>query len=69
MNCEDTIVSRSSRPRSSSGGWRLTTKYRGYSGKQANLTSIIGNSTFRPQWLIEIVPERVFSAVSDAVER
>eukprot|EP00965_Chrysotila_dentata_P126716 4190841-Pleurochrysis_carterae.AAC.1 len=38
VNCEDTAVSRSSRPRSPSGGWRLITKYRGYSGEQANLT-------------------------------
>eukprot|EP00965_Chrysotila_dentata_P164316 5425828-Pleurochrysis_carterae.AAC.2 len=38
----DTTVSRSSRPCSPSGGWRLHTKYRGYSGKQANLTGTIG---------------------------
>eukprot|EP00965_Chrysotila_dentata_P071987 2378307-Pleurochrysis_carterae.AAC.2 len=42
LNCEDTAVSRRSRPRSPSGGWRLSTKYRGYSGEQANQ---LGNST------------------------
>eukprot|EP00965_Chrysotila_dentata_P055394 1838106-Pleurochrysis_carterae.AAC.3 len=36
VNCEDTAVLRSSRP--PSGGWRLDTKYRGYSGEQADLT-------------------------------
>eukprot|EP00965_Chrysotila_dentata_P200386 6179951-Pleurochrysis_carterae.AAC.1 len=41
VKCEDTAASRSSRPRSPSGGWRLNTKYRGYSGKQANLTGIL----------------------------
>eukprot|EP00965_Chrysotila_dentata_P011702 383809-Pleurochrysis_carterae.AAC.1 len=41
LNCEDTPVSRSSRPRSPSGGWRLNTMYRGYSGKQASLTDTI----------------------------
>eukprot|EP00965_Chrysotila_dentata_P229728 6197351-Pleurochrysis_carterae.AAC.2 len=40
VNCEDTTVSRSSRPSSPSGGWRLNTQYRGYSGKQANLAGI-----------------------------
>eukprot|EP00965_Chrysotila_dentata_P187438 6172131-Pleurochrysis_carterae.AAC.1 len=38
LKCEDTAVSRSSRPLSPSGGWRQNSKYRGYSGKQANLT-------------------------------
>eukprot|EP00965_Chrysotila_dentata_P144233 4763693-Pleurochrysis_carterae.AAC.1 len=37
LNCEDTAVSRSSRPRFPLGGWLLNTKYRGYSSKQANL--------------------------------
>eukprot|EP00965_Chrysotila_dentata_P262064 6214460-Pleurochrysis_carterae.AAC.1 len=42
LNCEDTAVSRSSRPRFSSGGWRLNTKYRGYSGEKANLMGTDG---------------------------
>eukprot|EP00965_Chrysotila_dentata_P175204 5783567-Pleurochrysis_carterae.AAC.1 len=42
LNCEDTAVFRSSRPRSPSGGWRLNTKYWGYSGERANLAGTNG---------------------------
>eukprot|EP00965_Chrysotila_dentata_P111772 3696048-Pleurochrysis_carterae.AAC.1 len=42
VNCEDTTVSHSSRPHSPSVGWRLNTKYRGYSGEQADLTGTNG---------------------------
>eukprot|EP00965_Chrysotila_dentata_P009046 294090-Pleurochrysis_carterae.AAC.1 len=45
VNCQDTTVSRSSRPRSPSGGWRLNTKYRDFSVEQANLTGTNGLST------------------------
>eukprot|EP00965_Chrysotila_dentata_P207518 6184168-Pleurochrysis_carterae.AAC.1 len=40
VNCEGTAVSCSSQPRPPLGGWRLDTKYRGYSCEQANLTGI-----------------------------
>eukprot|EP00965_Chrysotila_dentata_P214018 6187984-Pleurochrysis_carterae.AAC.1 len=43
MKGEDTAVSRSSRPRSRPGGWRLNAKCRGYSGRQANLTGTNGS--------------------------